>query len=431
MITIDYLNHASVLISVDKIKLLIDPWFSGSCFGEGWGLRFDNPKAIEMAATASHLWISHFHSDHFHLPTLKQIIDVNPGIILIGNESYNFKLNQVGQKIGFEEIISFEERKELDIGGNVHLTRYPTTGIDNMLLIRSKYGTILNYNDCNLPGWTQKRLAKKIGPIDIFMTNFNHAGKLLVSPPINHLEIKNKLKKNFVDNYKYFHCRYIFPFASYHYYKAPESIEQNESMLVLSDLTRLGTNILDIEIGNQLVFSNGTAELIPAKVCIKPNRIDMKTRSDSAEFNDLIIAAEQYIKTLQKNYWFFIYALPDLFIRITDLDITVRLSSSKGLSRVKDIEPHIAANSSVIKHWFTDLYGTDNFVVGAHFEIVSIDKIPLKWQIVFGLLIDNKLSMSAMLKMFFSLEGLRFIYNRREEILGILLERKINADYHD
>ncbi len=432
MIKVEYLNHASVLVCIDNIKLLIDPWFDGVCFGGGWGLRFDNPRAFELARTATHLWISHFHSDHFHLPTLKQILNDNPDIILIGNESFNFKLNEAGHKVGFQNIIRFKERKELNIGGDVFLIRYPTTGIDNMLLIRSKYGSVLNYNDCNLPGWTQKRLAKKIGPVDICMTNFNHAGKLLVSPPINHVEVKDKLRKNFVNNYKYFDTQYIFPFASYHYYRAPESSGQNESMLDVSDLVTLGINILNVKVGCTLTFSEGIAEVVLNEGFVNSNHLDIVVRSSSVTFSDLVISAKQYVKTLKKNYWFFAYGLPDLFISIIDLGITVKFSAIKGLSKADRTHcAHIAAHSLALQQWFTDLYGTDNFVVGAHFEILSSDKIPLKWQIVFGLLIDNKLSIRSMFKMLFSLKGLEFLYNRREEIVGILVERKISADYHD
>ena len=65
-VRIHYLNHASMLVEVGTMRLLFDPWLEGTAFSGGWGLRYDNPDAIDLAASATHLWISHWHSDHLH-----------------------------------------------------------------------------------------------------------------------------------------------------------------------------------------------------------------------------------------------------------------------------------------------------------------------------------------------------------------------------
>jgi L-ascorbate metabolism protein UlaG (beta-lactamase superfamily) len=55
--------------------------FSGSAFAGGWGLQYDNPDALETASRCTHLWISHFHPDHLHTSTLKQLAALSPDII--------------------------------------------------------------------------------------------------------------------------------------------------------------------------------------------------------------------------------------------------------------------------------------------------------------------------------------------------------------
>ena len=42
-------------------------------FKNGWGLRYKNDNAVNEAVNATHMWISHFHNDHLHFPTLKEI----------------------------------------------------------------------------------------------------------------------------------------------------------------------------------------------------------------------------------------------------------------------------------------------------------------------------------------------------------------------
>jgi len=433
MIKIEFLNHASLLIEVDEFKLLSDPWFSDTCFEDGWGLKHTNNNAFELAKTATHLWISHFHSDHFHIPTLKKILEINPNIIVLGNDSYNFKLNKAMKALGFTNVISFYERKPIAINSDIKITRYPTTGIDNMMLLQTPYGNILNYNDCNLPPLSRKKLSKKIGPIDIIATNFNHAGKLLNYPKSNPETIKEKLKKSFKNNYESFDVKYIFPFASHHYYRAPESKDQNLSLLSPKELLAIDKRILDVNIGDSLSYNKNGKHLSIKKGSYSTNEMTYISRNKHRGFNDLQNASIKYSKRLRKNYGFLCYLLPKFYIEISDLNIIVNLHPLKGFQKIKSdtVIPVIKANSEVIHKWLTSVYGTDSFVVGAHFEISNQNKIPLKWQIVFGLLIDNKLSVSDIVKMVFTRSGIQFLLNRREEIMGILLQRKIHADYHD
>ena len=88
---LELLNHACIKISYQNgIKILCDPWFEGNVFEEGWGLKYYNPIALESTRDCNYLWISHFHEDHFHISTLKQILQLNPTITVLSNNSYNF-----------------------------------------------------------------------------------------------------------------------------------------------------------------------------------------------------------------------------------------------------------------------------------------------------------------------------------------------------
>jgi hypothetical protein len=179
---IHLLNHACITVSASGTTLLIDPWLIGESFEAGWGLKYDNRSALDACRECTHLWVSHFHSDHFHMPTLRELYKINPGIVIIGNRSFNFRLDTAIARAGFQNILPFDERKTLHLNQQFKVTRFPTTGIDNMLLIQTGEGTVLNFNDCNIPEKARRRLARKIGPVDIFLSNFNHAGKLIEHP---------------------------------------------------------------------------------------------------------------------------------------------------------------------------------------------------------------------------------------------------------
>ena len=102
-VRVDYLNHACVMLHVQDVRLLFDPWLEGTCFSGGWGLCYDNPTAYETAASATHLWLSHWHSDHFHTPSLAKLAALNPHIKVLANVSKNFSMVERLGALGFKE----------------------------------------------------------------------------------------------------------------------------------------------------------------------------------------------------------------------------------------------------------------------------------------------------------------------------------------
>jgi UDP-MurNAc hydroxylase len=230
---IDYLNHASVLVRTDGVALLSDPWLEGTAFSGGWGLRYANPDALDRAAEATHLWISHWHSDHLHPATLARLAQRNPRIVVLANVSANFSMIDRMRGVGFDHVVPLPERVPTEIGSGVTVERFPTAGIDNALLLRTPSVTLLNYNDCNLPGAAVRALRKKIGPIDVLLNNYNHAGKLYrVLPPEQQ---KQELLRTFCAAADLLQPRLVVPFASSHYYRCMDSRDQNASLLTFDD----------------------------------------------------------------------------------------------------------------------------------------------------------------------------------------------------
>ena len=428
---IEYLNHASVIIKDGTVRLLIDPWLWGTCFEDGWGLRFNNPDAVDKTKDCTHIWVSHFHQDHFHRPTLHTILELNPDIQFIGNRSYNFQLDEVAKQIGFKNVQTLFERKPLALSDQFTITRIPTTGIDNMLLIKTSKEVILNYNDCNIPLFSQKKLKKKIGHIDYLLSNFNHAGKLFLYPYPAADVIKEKLVKSFSDNYAVFDPDYVLPFASYHYYRAPESFKQNEAMLDASDLLTLDPKIINWHPGDKLVTTSGNPEIIKVSDVIR-NTPDKLERKSFYSIDQLKTSGNAFSKILRSKFGFLSRFSPPLYVHVTDLNELIGIHPNKGFFiPAPNTKPHITAHSEALYNWFSKPYGTDTFVVGAHFDIVNENRVPLKWKIVIGLMVDNKLDMQSVIKMIFKKDGISFLWNRREEMLGVMLNFRLAPSYHD
>ena len=72
---IQFVNHASVIITSSDAKILTDPWFFGGAFNDSWSLiPMANQDKIPFDEI-DFIFISHEHPDHFHFPTLKSLPD--------------------------------------------------------------------------------------------------------------------------------------------------------------------------------------------------------------------------------------------------------------------------------------------------------------------------------------------------------------------
>ena len=101
--------------------------------------------------------------------------------------------------------------------------------------------------------------------------------------------------------------------------------------------------------------------------------------------------------------------MPVLDIKITDLDLVVSVRLNKSLKIVAESEKyHISATSEALYSWFNKDYGIDGFWVGVHFEINQNSTFPLRWQLLIGLLTENKLDLLSLSKSIFSSGGIKF-----------------------
>lgn len=430
-VEISLLNHASALVSAGDVRLLTDPWFSGTAFEDGWGLRYDNPEALDRAAQATHLWISHFHEDHLHTPTLRALAARNPDIVFLANESHNFDMTGVARRLGFRNVVSFRERTEISIADGLSVMRYPTTGIDNMLLVRGPDWTLLNFNDCVLSGLAARMLARRIGRIDLLMCNFNHAGKLLRKEPIADERVKSILIENFRRTVEPFAPTHILPFASHHYYRAPESANQNSAMLTIPELAAADPRVAPFEVGSTARYDPAERTLTTTGAALPiTGLLPRLDRPASVSVPRLLVAGRAHARKVGGGFGPLARLVPPLRIHVTDLDRTLTLRVWSGLDEDAGQPADIACHSAALEAWLGKTYGTDSFAVGAHFAILSKRKARLILTIATGLLAENKLDPKSLLSMLLSLSGIRFLLNRREEILGILVSRKVYADYH-
>lgn len=426
-----FLNHASIILRDRAISLLFDPWFEGTCFKQGWGLKYHNPDAFELASQCTHLWVSHFHGDHFHVPTLKKILAINPKIQILANNDANFSMVEAMKGLGFTNVTPLSARKKMKLGDRWQISRFPATGIDNMLLVEINDVKVLNYNDCNLPLKTILGLKKQIGEIDIFLNNFNHAGKLREYPLRKSQDIQEGQSETFLKVISAFVPQYVIPFASHHYYRDSLSWEQNESLLEAHELEKVSDRIIPLKIGEKLIYSllNKKVKIEKVSQNIQENPIT-PCKPKVCEEEKLLPIARKYMQKLSLSFWGLPRFLQPLRIYLLDKQTMLEMSPSQksNIQQGEKQTAHIATYSGYVRDWLETDYGTDGMEIGAHYEIVNEEGIKiLNWYILLGLLFDNRLTFNNMFKMLFTYKGILFFWHRREEIIRVLFGRKLVA----
>ena len=426
---IEYLNHASVIIKSGELSLLCDPWFSGTAFAGGWGLQYDNPDALQKARSCSHLWISHFHGDHLHLPTLKQLAALSPEIKALANDSVNFRISEALQHAGFKNIVPLYERRKLSLTSNMRVTRYPTAGIDNMLLIETPEARILNYNDCHLPIGALKLFMSKIGKVDILLNNFNHAIKFLDNPRKSDEEIQSQLKTNYKKVLDAINPRWAIPFASAHYYRTRDTQWQNESLLKSDDLVELDSRILPVRVGSEVTFDDQLQPtLSPPSARVSLNTKDIKLETESVPFDAVVDAAKDFGKRLRQSLLGLTFWIPELRIRVEEYGRVFRFDvNNQVFAEAETGDVHIEAHSSALNQWFRKPYGADSFFIGGHFAVLSKSTTPIRRVLLACSLMEKRLSPRSLVHYALRPGGMKFLLNRREEILVTLFQRRLRV----
>ena len=117
---IKLINHSSVLIKNNDIKLLTDPWYKGSAFNDGWSLLYENSfdEINDLLTNLNYIFISHEHPDHFSIKFFKdyeKIIKLNK-IKIIFQKSRDKRVEKFLKNMDFE-MITLEDKDEEGSGG--------------------------------------------------------------------------------------------------------------------------------------------------------------------------------------------------------------------------------------------------------------------------------------------------------------------------
>jgi Beta-lactamase superfamily domain len=155
---VTFVGHAVLLIETGSVKILCDPWWIGPCFGVQWW-QWPRPQLAAVEGLApDFIYVSHGHSDHLHLGTLRRlprsarvIVSVQSGIA------------ETVERLGFD-VIRAASGMPLQLSPEVTAELIDAIAGDTMLVVGDRSEVLVNANDAlhAAPVRVQDRLVAQL-----------------------------------------------------------------------------------------------------------------------------------------------------------------------------------------------------------------------------------------------------------------------------
>ncbi len=200
MISIINLGAACCIIECEGIRILCDPWLFGRIYLGTWEREIPLADPIASIGHVDYIWISHCHDDHYHPPSIRAVMEANPGARLwIGPSPY---LGKIMARDGFAPII----QDRLRFGEDFMAEVIPNQGydidinIDTALVVIDKESALINMNDCPYDQRQVDRInSLTLGKHITALLPYSGAGPwpqcYKMSEVMMHFEAKQKKKK--------------------------------------------------------------------------------------------------------------------------------------------------------------------------------------------------------------------------------------------
>ena len=177
--SIEFINHACVIVKNDEISLLSDPWFEGNAFHKGWNLLHETNEleVKKIINKITHIWISHEHPDHFSILFFKKfkLHIIEKSIKILFQETKDKRVINFLKNQGFD-CEELKLNKKIFLSKNFSITCIKDGFYDSGLLIISNKEKILNLNDCEINSHSRINEVHSItGNVDVLLTQFSFA----------------------------------------------------------------------------------------------------------------------------------------------------------------------------------------------------------------------------------------------------------------
>jgi len=230
VICLTMVTHACIKVEGDFGALLCDPWLINEPVYNFTTWKFPDVRMSpeEVLDGVTHVFISHGHEDHFHVPSL----DLIPRDVTLLLPEYSWHpglraqtIEMTMRRLGFYNIRKIMPWESVDLGGDLKLTFLPAAESKPQdwencaLAIDHPTASILNINDCPTDDMFYRRLNERFDHFDIALVQYagvsSFPGRFKFAEEEMREMVRNK-RANFDEQdraVKNLNVDYIVPFA--------------------------------------------------------------------------------------------------------------------------------------------------------------------------------------------------------------------------
>ncbi len=229
---ITFVNHASVIFSFKKIRLITDPWLFGSAFNDSWNLISESKMQVEDFKDISHIWFSHEHPDHFYLSVLYSIPEeIRKKITVLFQDTLDHRVAKKCRELGFS-VVEMKHNKFYKLDDEFQVKCRPYLLYDSLLYLEIGDKKILNLNDCGVDSIRQAEYIHKMtGDVDLLLTQFGYAAH--IGDPED-VELRKQTSKEKLTRIKIqsqvFNAKQVIPFASFVWFSHEDNFYMNDQV---------------------------------------------------------------------------------------------------------------------------------------------------------------------------------------------------------
>jgi len=227
------ISHACLYIEHLDTRLIIDPWFLGSCYWRSWWNYPEPANELISSIRPTHIYLTHLHWDHFHGPSLRALYQFDP-VLLLPMSPTSRMINDIKSDFKFSNVKELRHGKEYHIGKEFSLSSYQFNPIfiDSALAIRAGNTKLLNANDAKTFGWSLKNILKRYQSFDFVFRSHSSASSHPYCFPEENILTSQRMPSDFTNDFIAFseaaNTKYAVPFASSHVYLHRDTLKYNQ-----------------------------------------------------------------------------------------------------------------------------------------------------------------------------------------------------------
>ncbi|MBM3672190.1 MAG: MBL fold metallo-hydrolase [Actinobacteria bacterium] len=227
------IGHSSVFFETSGPTILVDPWFSGSCYWRSWW-HYPPMGDIDPAwLRPDYLYVTHDHFDHFHYPTIRKLDPATK--VLVPRFGVDFMVGEF-RRLGFKDVTELKHGRVTTLAPDVRVASYQYGFDDTLFVVADGDHTVIDFNDCKIRGRPLQKVVKQMGEPDLVLKSHSFAQGYpncyeADDPKDLELVSRQTYFTDFIGTVDELKPRFAVPFASMVGFLHPESRHCNEHIV--------------------------------------------------------------------------------------------------------------------------------------------------------------------------------------------------------